>query len=434
MKEAGCLFISLGFESANDRVLKIMKKRTTFADHMRNMNQAREAGLTIFGNFMFGHETETAEEIKETFDFLNQYDLINGPANGLATVITYPGTGYYRNAEKKGLIDDPFKFLLSYSMKAGISSVDIREKDAASILNISSLSNDELFGVVCTENIKHRRLYSKRHAAVDVERTFLLGQDAGFVFKGKCPTCGSLINFTSEAYHNPLNISKLCESCYYTAMLDIYQFSEIKTYLENLKVQIEDSNKIVIYGGWIMDLIFCGSISLPYEKIVAWVDPENPDVSNYNYVYHIPQRSMAALKSLDYDSIIALKPRALATPLIIEEGGLNPDATIISIVPDVLNAPLLETITGKFVAIAGESDTAIKVKKFLETRQPDTTVENYITLGDINSVDVKYDFVIYDQDEIDVDRQEFAENSRYLLNQVLYTEFLLEGGYYANVD
>jgi radical SAM superfamily enzyme YgiQ (UPF0313 family) len=431
MKEAGCLFINMGFESSNDRVLKIMKKRTTFADHMRNMSQAKEAGLNVFGNFMFGHETETAEEIKETFDFLNQYDLINGPANGLASIITYPGTGYYRNAEKKGLIDDPYKFLLSYSMKAGISYVDIREKDDASRLNISALSNNEFYDVVCTENIKHRRLYSKRHAAVDVERTFTLGKDACFVFSGKCPTCGSLVNFDSKAYLNPLNITKLCDCCYYTTTLDIYQFIETKNYLEYLKGSIENSKKIVVYGSWIMDLIFCGMLAMPYEKIIAWVDPENPDVSNYNYFYHMPQRSLADLKKQDYDAIITLKPRALATPLIIEEQGLNPHSKIINIVPDILNVAILKAVVGKIVAIAGGSDSVRKVKELLVAEQSDVTIVNYSDIWGVCNIGVKYDFVIYDKYEFDVDRQEFAQNSHYLINEVLYTEFLLDCGYYT---
>ena len=116
MKDSGCMFINMGFESANDRVLKRMNKGTTVDDHLRNVNRAREAGLRVFGNFMFGHDSETAEEIRETFDFLNRYDLISGPANGLAGIIIYPGTKYHRIAQKRGLTGDPLDFLLTYSV------------------------------------------------------------------------------------------------------------------------------------------------------------------------------------------------------------------------------------------------------------------------------------------------------------------------------
>lgn len=434
IKKAGCIYMGMGFESSNDRVLKIMKKRTTFSDHMRNLTRAKEAGLNVFGNFMFGHETETADEIKETFNFINQYDLIQGPANGLATIIIYPGTSYYRTAEKNGLIDDPFKFLLSYSMKAGISSVDIREKYDASRLNISALSNDEFYDVVCTENIKHRRIYSKRHAAVDVERTFEFGSEPGFVFEGKCPTCRNLVKFDSKAYLNPLNITKLCDGCYYTVVLNIYQFSETENYLEDIKERIEQSNKIVVYGSWIMDLIFCGSLSIPYDKIIAWVDPENHEVSNYNYFYHLPQLSLADLKVHDYDTIITLKPRALATPRIIEEQGLNPHSNIINLIPDILNSYISKAIAKKMVAIAGKSDSVNKVKEVLVAENIAGTIKNYNHIWDICKADIKYNYIIYDKKELVVDRQTFAQNSHYLINEVLYTEFLLDGGYYARCD
>jgi anaerobic magnesium-protoporphyrin IX monomethyl ester cyclase len=431
MKEAGCMFINMGFESFSDRILKVMKKRTTVSDHIRNMNQAKEAGLNVFGNFMFGHETETAEEMKETFNFLNQYDLINGPSNGLASIIIYPGTAYYRNAETKGLVDDPFKFLLSYSMKAGISYVDIREKDDASVLNISALSNDEFYEVICNENINHRRIYSKRHAAVDVERTFESGDEAGFVFKGKCPTCGNILEFSHEAYLNPLNITKVCDKCYYTVILDIYQFPETSTYLESLKLSIGESKEIVVYGSWIMDLIFCSAISIPFEKIIAWVDPENHEVSNRSYFYYRPQLSLTDLGKRDYDAIIALNPRSLTTPRIIKGEGLNPHVRVINPIPDTLNAVVCKAMTGKTVAIAGKSHSSKKVKELLNADKNINAIIQYNDIWDIGNADEKCDFVIFDKNECGVDRKEFAKKSRYLVSEVLHVEFLLDGGYYA---
>ncbi|MBF0230149.1 MAG: radical SAM protein [Desulfamplus sp.] len=430
IKESGCMFINMGFESSNDRILKIMKKKTTFNDHMRNLKHSKEAGINVFGNFMFGHETETAEEIRETFDYLNNYDLINGPSNGLAKIIVYPGTGYYRNAEKKGLIDDPFKFLLSYSMKAGISDWDIRKNDA-NRLNISALSDDEFYEVVCTENIKHRRLYSKRHSAVDVERRFIFNKESNFLFKGKCPTCGSLVDFDLASYHNPLNITTLCHCCYYITTLDIYKFTETEKYLEYLKFSINDSKKIVVYGSWIMELIFCGALSIPYEKIIAWVDPENPDVSSYDYFYHMPQLSLEEIKIQGYDMIISLKPRSLTTPRIIEEHGLNPHCKIINIAPDILNIDICKVMERKTVAIAGGSDSVVKVRESFISAHLNIVIDNYSNINQICNADVKYDFIIYDKYEFDTTRQELAQNSNYLINEILYTIFLLDGGYYA---
>jgi radical SAM superfamily enzyme YgiQ (UPF0313 family) len=429
MKESGCMFLSMGFESFNDRILNIMRKHTPLSDHMRNLNLAREAGLSVFGNIMFGHETETAEEIRETFSYVNQYDLMSGPANGLASIIIYPGTAYYRAAERNGLLADPFKFLLSYSLKAGISHVNLRERDDSTTLNISALSNNEYYDVVCAENIKHRRLYSKRHAATDVEKAFDFADKPSFVFHGKCPTCGNQLEFTSEAYLNPLNITKVCDKCYYTVAIDIYRFPEMKRYLKIIEQSIKKSKKIIVYGSWIMDLFFCDALSMPYNKVIAWVDPDNPDVSDFQYVYHLPQLTPADLKIQEYDTIITLKSRVLSTPRIIEEQGLNPKATIIHVNPDILNDAIVKALAGKAVAIAGESTPTRKVEEHLRSDKTVHEIEHFTDILEINKITRRFDYIIFDKDEFGLDRHVFSQQSRYLLSEILYPEFLLDGGY-----
>jgi len=429
MKETGCMFIAMGFESANDRILKVMKKHTTFSDHVRNMEQASEAGLNVFGNFMFGHETETAEEICETFDFINKYDLIHGPSNGLASIITYPGTGYYRNAEKEGLVEDPFKFLLSYSLKAGISTVDIRDRDDSTRLNISALSNDEFYNVICTENIKHRRLYWQRHAAKEVERKFNLGSKAGFEFRGKCPTCGSPLEFGFDNFQNPLNITTLCTKCYYIVILDIYSLPEVNRYLAELKKCIANSKKIVVYGDYIMDLIYCGAVSIPLDKLLAWVNPNRPECSDYKYIYHLPQLSIARLKEHDYDSVIVLDSRVSSTMPKMEQDGLNPKCPKIYLTPDILNVEIGRLVSDKNIAIIGNGEIVNQVKTRVKSEYSVRDIRHFNDINDIYSENDIYDYVVYDKREISVTRNEFAQNAPYKIHQILYTDFLLDGGF-----
>lgn len=432
MKEAGCMFICMGFESANDRILKVMKKRTTFSDHMRNLEQATEAGLNVFGNFMFGHETETAEEIRETFEFLNKHDLIHGPSNGLATIITYPGTGYYRNAEKKGLVDDPFKFLLSYSLKAGISTVDIQEKNDSTRLNLSALSNKDFYNVVCTENIKHRHLYWKRHTAIEVKQTFELGSNAGFIFSGKCLSCGNLVQFDNEDFQNPLNITTLCNRCYHTVIIDVYQLPDITFYVEELLKRIANSQKIVIYGEWIMDLFFCGALPIPHEKLLAWVNPNNPECSNYNYFYHIPQLSLEELKEHEYDTILVLNSRTFSTPQVIEDHGLNSQCQIIYLLPDILNIKIVKAFTKKNIAIIGKSDIVKKTTQQIKDKNCAGTISHLNNMEEFYKEKRIYDFVVYDKNESGITRHGFAQNSQYQVSQILYTDHLLDGGFFTN--
>lgn len=433
MKDSGCLFINFGFESACDRILTVMNKRTTLNDHIRNIEQAKKAGLSIFGNFVFGHDTETAEEIRKTFDFANKHDLIASSSNGLAALIIYPGTAYYKKAEKKGLIDDPFKFLLSYSLKAGISTADIRQKGDATRLNMTALSNDDFYEVVCTENIKHRRLFSRHHQATNVERNFSLGQRAGFVFTGKCPICKTPVEFDLNTYHNPLNISKLCKKCFYMVFLDIYRFNDTKFYLEEIQRCLKETNRIVVYGSWIMDLIFSDALSIPYEKIIAWVDPDNPDISNYNYIYHLPQMPLEELKATSYDLIVSLKPRVLSTSKLIAGNGLNGQCRILHILPDQLNAIVAKNLSGKTIAVAGESDGAKSAIQLLETQTGLKNIHRHTDIWDIDNQHSSYDFVIFDQNEYGIDRLKFAQNTRYRTTEILHTEFLYDGGFFTGI-
>lgn len=432
MKESGCMFISMGFESANDRVLKVMKKNTTFSDHIRNMRLAKEAKINIFGNFMFGHATETAEEISETFSFLNKYDLMNSPQNGLATIITYPGTAYYRSAEHNGLINDPFKYLLTYSLKAGINSVNLREKDDTTFLNISALSNDKFYETVCTENIKHRRLYSKRHAAIEIVRNLDFGCNAGFIFKGKCPTCGETVNFDRNTYRSPLNITKICDTCFYTVNLDLYQFPEIEAHLDLLKKKLEKSQKIVVYGSWIMDLIFCGSLSFPYEKIIAWIDPGNIEVSDYKYIYHMPQMSRKDLKECEYDTIITLKPRMLSTHQLMETNCINTKCQVVHLFPDILNDDIVKKLIDKNIATIGMNVSVEKIHKLLIANNISKSIEHFNTTEDACTDNRKYDFIIFDPLENDtMNRQTFTQNTSYQLDEVIPVDFLYDGGFYS---
>ena len=145
----------------------------------------------------------------------------------------------------------------------------------------------------------------------------------------------------------------------------------------------------------------------------------------------MPQLPLMALKEQDYDAIITLKPRSFATPLILEEHGVDPHCKIVNPVPDMLNAVISKAMAGKSVAIAGESGSAKRVRDLLVAEQCSVTIDNYRDIRNICNVDMKYDFVIYDKYEFNVDRQEFSQNSRYLIDELMYTEFLLDCGYYA---
>ena len=70
MKAAGCIQIEYGFESASDRSLARIGKKTTAAMNRRAVEVTRRAGLRIYANVMIGLPGETAKELRATCDFL----------------------------------------------------------------------------------------------------------------------------------------------------------------------------------------------------------------------------------------------------------------------------------------------------------------------------------------------------------------------------
>jgi radical SAM superfamily enzyme YgiQ (UPF0313 family) len=92
MKKSGCYQMSLGIESANQRILDLIKKRLN-KDLVKNVvNEVKKAGIQAVGFFMVGFPTETKKEIKETIDFASSLNLDRA---NFTKAVPLPGTELY---------------------------------------------------------------------------------------------------------------------------------------------------------------------------------------------------------------------------------------------------------------------------------------------------------------------------------------------------
>jgi radical SAM superfamily enzyme YgiQ (UPF0313 family) len=92
MGQAGCWFISWGIESANEQILRNVRKGATREKAVRALRWAKNAGINNWGYFIIGLPGETEETIQETIEFAKQLPLDIALFHVAAP---YPGTPFF---------------------------------------------------------------------------------------------------------------------------------------------------------------------------------------------------------------------------------------------------------------------------------------------------------------------------------------------------
>ena len=183
MKKAGCNFISLGFESGSDTVLKSMQKKITTSEIAIAVQMLREeAKIGFQANFLFGDPAETNETIEESLCFQQQNQLY---FVDWSAVIPYTGTQLFDYANKRGLIKDKLKLIRS--------QCDISHYLYNDHVNMTSMSDKQFHS-----------WYIKLREINDLNHRKRLTDVGGKVAKGewqsyltlKCPSCGYSFNTT----------------------------------------------------------------------------------------------------------------------------------------------------------------------------------------------------------------------------------------------
>jgi len=89
MRESGCFRIGLGVESANNDVLRKIKKGTKIERVEKTAEMVKQVGIELVGFFIVGHPTETYERFMDTVKFARRmpFDFVN-----FWNLVPYPGT------------------------------------------------------------------------------------------------------------------------------------------------------------------------------------------------------------------------------------------------------------------------------------------------------------------------------------------------------
>ncbi len=216
MKDAGCIFIGYGLESASPKILESMKKKTTVVQIERAIRLTNEAGIGVQGNFIFGDIAEMPQTAEETIDFFNKYcrDLMVF----LSHIMPYPGSEIFQYCIDNGIIKDKQSYYNKVS-PFGLIKINMTKMPDDVFFNIINSIEKTMHPVGSALKLKETSILSceKTGEFTDLETPFLLRRRL-YRVKVMCPHCRELVDylspFNAARSDCPKQLRTYCKKCH----------------------------------------------------------------------------------------------------------------------------------------------------------------------------------------------------------------------------
>jgi radical SAM superfamily enzyme YgiQ (UPF0313 family) len=105
MAKSGCKALFVGFESVDDDTVRFTGKRQNRpAEYKDTIDMLHDHGISVWGSFVFGFDTDDPEVFERTVDFAIDMRLTMA---SFAVLTPYPGTHLYRRLLAEGRLVDP---------------------------------------------------------------------------------------------------------------------------------------------------------------------------------------------------------------------------------------------------------------------------------------------------------------------------------------
>ncbi len=181
--------MSFGLESADNRVLKSMRKHTTVEQIEKTLKMVYDSGIALEGAFIFGDIEETRETAHNTLRWWKEH--LEYRIN-LNLITVYPGSYLYQYACAEGIISDKIQFL----------------KDGCPQVNVSKLTDDDISEIVGEILEAPRTMTKSIDSVVLVKADYSSGR---IDFRGTCNNCAQNNEWISVKLFTTNFIS--CNAC-----------------------------------------------------------------------------------------------------------------------------------------------------------------------------------------------------------------------------
>lgn len=142
LKGTRCRYVFLGIESANNDVLKSMRKGITIEQIETALQKLSDAGLCFRSGLILGDSEETYETAMQSLHWFEQnrqsYRLY------VDMIIAFPGSVLYKRGIAMGAIPDPVRFL----------------QDGCPVVNVSRMTDDEFRTVLSKVSHINHQIYN----------------------------------------------------------------------------------------------------------------------------------------------------------------------------------------------------------------------------------------------------------------------------------
>ncbi len=155
LKESGCTYVNIGFESVEQQCLDEYKKNTTVEDNIKSAELMIKYDIRMGVNFIWGIMSDNADTLRKSVDFIKKYNTY-AELRTIRPITPYPGCELYYDTIDKGLLTGPKDFFEK-----------IKNSDLLTV-NFTDIPNDKFYNMLFEAN-KELILDHYNHTDGDME-------------------------------------------------------------------------------------------------------------------------------------------------------------------------------------------------------------------------------------------------------------------------